>query len=46
MDFRETVAGRLDREIDALCAEHRQSLSLSVWKNFAPRGDERKGADI
>ena len=39
-DFQETLAERIDHDIEPLCPLHRQTLSLMTWKRLAPAKGE------
>jgi ferredoxin hydrogenase large subunit len=43
LDFKKTVAERVDHDIEPLCPHHRQALSLMAWKHLAPNRGETKG---
>jgi ferredoxin len=43
-DFQETLAERVDYNIEPLCALHRQNLSFMTWKRLAPGKGEAEGA--
>lgn len=34
--FGETLEGKLNEEVDALCPTHRQTRSVAVWPNLVP----------
>ena len=42
-DFQETLAERVDHDIEPLCPLHRQTLSLMTWKRLALGKGETKG---
>ena len=42
--FGETLERKLDRRVDALCPQHRQTLSLTAWKHLAPDRTDSEGA--
>ena len=35
-DFGDTLAGKLDKNVEHLCALHRKSLALEIWKRVTP----------
>lgn len=44
LDLRETVAQKVNHDVEPLCPEHRKALSLMVWRQLAPdRGRSRGG---
>ncbi len=37
MDFSDTLKGKLEHKVETLCPKHRQSLSMTAWKNLIPQ---------
>ena len=45
MDFSDTLAHKLDKDVEALCPQHRHTASLNAWKRLIPEKTKPKGVE-
>ena len=45
MDFGDTLAHKLDKDVEALCPQHRNTASVNAWKRLLPEKTKPKGVE-
>jgi hypothetical protein len=45
MDFSDTLANKLDKNVEALCPKHRNTASVNAWKRLVPEKTRREGVE-
>jgi hypothetical protein len=43
--FGETLSEKIDKNVEALCPEHKKTLPLGLWKRVAPGRNQTKGVE-